>query len=303
MKKTRFIPYGYTMRDGHTVIQHDEADIIRYIFQTYINGASLKEIAEELTRQKIPYTEKTDAWDKARIARIIENPKYTGSDEYDPIIDEDLYDEAVAAKSARQRNQMIRDSEAIALLRNRVKCDKCGYPMVRRITSKRKTKERWTCTNDECGFYIRISDSDLTTKINILMNRLIANTELLIPKKKHRPIDSPLVAELQGQINEELQKEHPSEAFIVSKVGEIATQLYSESNAKAMIGAQVAKKRAMLMRPQEFFNCDYFSDLIETVYLGEAGHVTLLTKTDTSISEGDPANGSNENPEEESYGN
>lgn len=54
MKKTRFIPYGYTMRDGHTVIQHDEADIIRYIFQTYINGASLKEIAEELTRQKIP---------------------------------------------------------------------------------------------------------------------------------------------------------------------------------------------------------------------------------------------------------
>lgn len=303
MKKTRFIPYGYTMRDGHTVIQHDEADIIRYIFQSYINGASLKEIAEELTRQKVPYTEKTDAWDKARIARIIENPKYIGSDEYDPIIDECLYDEAVATKSARQRNQMIRDSEAIALLRNRVKCDKCGYPMVRRITSKRKTKERWTCSNDECGFYIRISDSVLTTKINILMNRLIANTELLIPKKKHRPIDSPLVAELQGQINEELQREHPSEAFIVCKVGEIATQLYSESNAKAMIGAQVAKKRAMLMRPQEFFNCDYFSDLIETVYLGEAGHVTLLTKTDTSISEGDPANGSNENPEEESYGN
>ena len=36
MKKTRFIPYGYTMRDGHTVIQHDEADIIRYIFQSYM---------------------------------------------------------------------------------------------------------------------------------------------------------------------------------------------------------------------------------------------------------------------------
>ena len=135
------------------------------------------------------------------------------------------------------------------------------------------------------------------------MNRLISNTELLIPKKKHRPVDSPVVAGLQGEINEELQREHPSETFIVAKVSEIATQLYSESNAKAMIAAQVAKKRAMLMHPQEFFNCDYFTDLIDTVYLGEAGRVTLLTKTDTSISEGDPANGSNKNPEEEGYGN
>ena len=303
MKKTRFIPYGYTMRDGHTVIQHDEADIIRYIFQTYINGASLKEIAEELTRQKIPYTEKTDVWDKARIARIIENSRYIGSEEYDPIIDESIYEEAVAAKSARQRNQMLRDSEAIALLRSRVKCEKCGYPMVRRITSKRKTKERWTCTNDACGFYIRISDGELTSKINILMNRLIVNTDLLIPKKKHRTADSPIVAELQNEINGELLKEHPSEAFIVSKVGEIATQLYTETNAKSMIAAQVARKRAMLMQPQEYFNCDYFSDLIETVSIGDAGRITLHTKTDTTISEGDTANGSNENPKEESDGN
>ena len=43
MKKTRFIPYGYTMRNGRTVIEHGEADIIRYIFDEYIKGASLKD--------------------------------------------------------------------------------------------------------------------------------------------------------------------------------------------------------------------------------------------------------------------
>lgn len=68
MKKTRFIPYGYTMREGRMVIAHDEADIIRQIFEVYIKGASLKEIADELTRRQIPYTEKTCVWDKARIA-------------------------------------------------------------------------------------------------------------------------------------------------------------------------------------------------------------------------------------------
>ena len=79
MKKTRFIPYGYTMRNGRTVIEHGEADIIRYIFDEYIKGASLKDLAEELTARKVPYTEKTEVWDKARIARIIDNAKYTGS--------------------------------------------------------------------------------------------------------------------------------------------------------------------------------------------------------------------------------
>ena len=101
MKKTRFIPYGYTVRNGRTVVEHTEADIIRQIFIDYINGASLKEIAEDLTTRRIPYMEKTSIWDKARIARIIDNIKYTGHDEYDPIIDEKIYEEAVNAKTLK----------------------------------------------------------------------------------------------------------------------------------------------------------------------------------------------------------
>ncbi len=296
MKKTRFIPYGYTMREGRAVIQHDEADIIRHIFSSYIDGSSLKEIAEELTRLKVPYTEKTDVWDKARIARIIDNSRYIGSGEYDPIIDEDVFEEAVAAKTARQRNQLLKDSEAIALLRDHVKCAKCGYPMVRRINSKRKTQESWTCINDECGFRVRISDTELLTKINLLMNRLISNTDLLIPRQRQKRQDSPIIATLQREIDEELQREQPSESFVISKIGDIASQLYNETNAKAMVTAQITRKRAMLMKPEEFFSCTNFSDLISIVTLDEGGKVTLRTKTDTCISEGDSEHGSNQNP-------
>ena len=39
MKKTRFIPYGYTIREGRTVIEHSEAEIIREIFDEYIKSA------------------------------------------------------------------------------------------------------------------------------------------------------------------------------------------------------------------------------------------------------------------------
>ena len=287
MKKTRFIPYGYTIREGRTVIEHTEAEIIREIFDEYIKGASLKDIAENLTQRRIPYTEKTDVWDKARIARIIDNAKYIGDEEYDPIIDEDTYDGAVSMKAARQRNTVQKECEGIALLRNRVKCEDCGSPMVRRICSKRHVKESWTCQNAECGKRLRISDGDLLQKITILMNRIIENSELLIPKPKTRIVDSPTVANLQRQVDAELGKDHPSEEYIVEKISDIASQLYKETQAKKIIVAQIARKRASMMKPQENFNCDYFSDLIDYITLSSSGKVRLHTKVGTEITEGE----------------
>ena len=287
MKKTRFIPYGYTLREGRTVIEHTEAEIIREIFDEYIKGASLKDIAENLTQRRIPYTEKTDVWDKARIARIIDNAKYIGDEEYDPIIDEDTYEGAVSMKAARQRNTVQKECEGIALLRNRVKCEDCGSPMVRRICSKRHVKESWTCQNAECGKRLRISDGDLLQKITILMNRIIENSELLIPKPKTRIVDSPTVANLQRQVDAELGKDHPSEEYIVEKISDIASQLYKETQAKRIIVAQIARKRASMMKPQENFNCDYFSDLIDYITLSSSGKVRLHTKVGTEITEGE----------------
>ena len=287
MKKTRFIPYGYTIREGRTVIEHTEAEIIREIFDEYIKGASLKDIAESLSQRKIPYTEKTDVWDKARIARIIDNAKYIGDGEYDPIIDEDTYEGAVSMKAARQRNTVQKECEGIALIRNRVKCAKCGSPMVRRICSKRNIKESWTCQNAECGYRLRISDGDLLQKINLLMNRIIENTELMIPKPKVKPKDSPTVERIQQEINAELEKEHPSEEYLVSKLIEMSDQMYKETQAQKIVVARIAKKRASLMQPQETFNCDYFSDLVSYITLGDSGKVTLHTKVETEITEGE----------------
>lgn len=300
MKKTRFIPYGYTIRDGRTVIEHTEADIIRYIFDEYIKGSSLKELAQELTVRKIPYTEKSDVWDKARVARIIDNSKYLGDDEYDPIIDEETYEGAVSAKTARQRNTAEKECEGIALLRNRVKCSKCGSPMVRRICSKRNIKESWTCQNPECGCRIRISDGDLLLKVTLLMNRVIENNELMIPKPKVRRKDSPTVERMQNEINTELTKERPSEEYIIAKLVEMSSQMYKETEANKIVIAQVARKRASLMQLQETFNCDYFSDIVSYITLDDSGKVTLHTKVETEITEGDGVNGCNEDAEENS---
>ena len=159
--------------------------------------------------------------------------------------------------------------------------------MVRRISSKRNIKESWTCQNPECGKRLRISDGDLLQKITILMNRIIMNSELLIPKPKTKAVDSPAVANLQRQVDNELSREHPSEDYIVDKISDIASQLYKETQAKQIIVAQIARKRAMMMNPQENFNCDYFSDLIDYISLSSSGEVKLHTKVGTEITEGE----------------
>lgn len=58
MKKNRYIPFGYTMRNGKLVIEQNEANVIRNIYEDYVNGATLKEIAERLTHAGVPYSEK-----------------------------------------------------------------------------------------------------------------------------------------------------------------------------------------------------------------------------------------------------
>ena len=302
MKKIRYLPFGYTIRNGQTVIDQQEAETVRGIFTAYIHGASLKEIAEDLTAKNIPYTERSCVWDKARISRILENAKYTGDAEFDAIIEDAVYEEAVAAKSARRWNRAVTECEGIRQLRDHIRCGQCGAPMLRHINSKRAIRESWTCSNADCGIRVRISDGELLRKITLLMNRVIANADLMLPHPKIKHRDSAVVLNLQQQISDEMEQERPSEERIATLLCEIAGQLYKETNAKAQIAAQIARKRVSLMKPQDAFNAAYFSELIDAVSLHVGGGVVLHTKTETDICESeDKPNGSTENPKADSH--
>lgn len=161
MKKNRFIPYGYTMRNGKMVIEKTEAEVIRRIFSAYIDGASLKEIAVELTAQQVPYTEKKTEWFKGRISRILENRKYCGNAEFDKIIDDETFMEAFDAKSARQVAIPGDLDVEIYAVKNRVRCIRCGSIMTRKVEKRCRIKAVWSCTNPNCGCRQRIDDATL----------------------------------------------------------------------------------------------------------------------------------------------
>ncbi|MCD6108984.1 MAG: recombinase family protein [Thermoplasmata archaeon] len=95
------IPYGYDYVDGKLVINKDEAEIVKKIYQWYLEGHSMGEIAETLVKQDVP-TKKQGFWAKKTVSTILKNPlycgylrweKYINKGEHEPIIDVETYNE------------------------------------------------------------------------------------------------------------------------------------------------------------------------------------------------------------------
>ena len=282
MSENRRILYGYTVKSGRTVIEPREAGTIRRIFENYINGASLKDIAEELSANQVPFTIKNCSWDKARVARIIENSKYAGDEDHDPIIEPGIFMLAAECKKSRQKGT-YGCSRVIELIGSRVKCAECGHPMLRRTVNNSVIRETWRCQNPECGAEVHISDYDLTEKIRILINRVIQNSNLLLSTDKRIRETAPEVEQLRTRISDELKRPGTSESQILEMIGEIAAAEYRSSCSREAITARLAKQRVDLMTPQGSFNETYFCDIVKTVLLSETDPVRIITKTDAKI--------------------
>ena len=71
--------YGYTSgSDGQLVINSNEAQIVRWIFERYLVGDSLGKIASGMERQGIPSPTGKSIWNREAIDKLLSNEKYTG---------------------------------------------------------------------------------------------------------------------------------------------------------------------------------------------------------------------------------
>lgn len=93
---TNNLSYGYTREKGQKIqqIQHDEARIVKEIFEMYIDkNQSMHDIARTLNRRKIKTKKGAMSWDRNTIKGILTNPNYIGKVRYS-IGNEDKYFEA-----------------------------------------------------------------------------------------------------------------------------------------------------------------------------------------------------------------
>ena len=70
---------GYTTDEyGNMVIVPDEAEVVSFIYEKYLDGWTVKEIAAHLTKEGIPTVKGLDVWPVGSVYNILRNEKYCG---------------------------------------------------------------------------------------------------------------------------------------------------------------------------------------------------------------------------------
>lgn len=150
-------PYGYEMKNGNYVIIPAQAEIVRKIFQMYVDGYKIRKIAEDLNNLGIK-NKFNNPFDNRGIDYILNNPTYIGyhrwnpngrsssarkfnnpedileKGTHEPIIDEILYRKAQELNKMRYqtRQKYMRDTTQNYMysLKGLIKCDTCGATLV-----------------------------------------------------------------------------------------------------------------------------------------------------------------------------
>lgn len=277
MLKNRYIPYGYTMENGDIVIEQSEAKIIRYIFETYIAGATLKDIADRLTAQQVVYSEKKTEWNKARVMRILDNVKYLGDDTFPQIIDEGLFAEAARQKTARQRTTPADTEQEIHVLKGYIVCGKCGCVMKRRVERKCKYKERWYCSNPDCDNNVHIRDTVILKKVQTLTMRMVEDD--YTPEERKMPTtDTSDTLRIKSELEDELDRPNVNAQRALELCIELVQIQYEGIQSIPGIRANVREGKENLSQLLE--------RTVDKIILYEDGAAELVTKSNIKIKEG-----------------
>jgi site-specific DNA recombinase len=143
------LPYGYKRDNKKLVIDDEEAQVIRDIFQWYKKGKGAKVISGLLNDKKIPTRMNKShkgseinykrvkrlasniRWSDKQVLDIISNTIYIGQRKFQghivqspSIIDQDLFDECTVIRSTKRTKNII--TAHTFLLKDRIVCGKCG---------------------------------------------------------------------------------------------------------------------------------------------------------------------------------
>ena len=177
MPKNRTIPFGYFMKNGEITTNPKEVYAVVTIFDEYLKGKSLLEIAKLMETEKIRYSEYSDYWNKNMVKRIIENDKYLGNDTYPQLITDDIFKRA-NEKRVKKATTLNLISEDLQAIRNVTYCLECGHKLSR-IGGNSKY-EKWDCRNPDCyKLEFRLTDQMIIGAVLNVLNSAIANPSLL----------------------------------------------------------------------------------------------------------------------------
>lgn len=193
--------YGYCIRNGERTIVPEEAGTVSRVFTLYTQGLSYQAIADTLNEDRIPYSLEVPLWDRHKIKRMLENPRYMGQNGYPAILDGALFRQVQHCIRAKTAGHTPRQDRPALKLMGCLRCAHCGGSF-HRLAGKNRRADTLYLKCGGCGAGITISDSGLLAETA----RQVAQHDAPV-QEPYRP--SGEVVRLTNAINRELER--PSE--------------------------------------------------------------------------------------------
>ena len=183
-------PIGYKVINGKIEVFEEHKNLVVQIFTDYDNGISAWQIAKILKENGVTNAHDRVGWSHASIGRILENYNYLGTEDYEQIIDRELFErvqkrrEQVRIEGSRGKHRPNKRERLI--FSGVLICAECGCPYSHIQPSHKKERygvPKWKCKNYvyqnrvSCGGGF-ISDSQVEEVCIIAINKLIQSPGL-----------------------------------------------------------------------------------------------------------------------------
>jgi DNA invertase Pin-like site-specific DNA recombinase len=174
-------PFGYAIEKveggSKLVINPEESKWVRFIFKSYVDRVSLKDIKKELDNSKVKTRRQNDTWSLGSLQAMIKNKLYTGIEEYhDKKMNETIVSKIpqiisdTVFRQVQERRELILARKGqlgkttkLYLLRDFMVCDSCGTPMGGRRKAESNYKAIYYCPLSERNFKKRVNDTKVCT--------------------------------------------------------------------------------------------------------------------------------------------
>lgn len=296
----RTLLYGYNKHQFRFYPNSDESAVVKMIFDEYISGKTLQQIADRLTAKQIVYYKDKTAWNKNMVRRILENRHYIGDEEYPAIVTADEFEKA-NKKRLSKGGERVTDTVQEKFFKYHTVCGKCGGRFTRRRTWS-KTREKWCCTCG-CKNTVYIDDKLFYSQIHSIISRVIAEPALLnvLPQENSLCALTPEVMRADKEIDRMTERKNidflPVKKAIFSNVSD-KFDCCTLDRAKAFSG--VLMQYYGEQTASDTINIKVLEDTVDKITVDENGIVSVEFLNGCRISKED-SNGNSSNTQTENY--
>ena len=271
----RTVPFGYAVEKGKKVIVADEAAVIIEVYEHYCSGETFKQIADSLTARGVKYLENDSQWNKNNVARLIDDSRYLGNEEYPQIVPAELYERVRTCREGRSAKKAELHSD-IKLIKDKLVCGQCGKPFSRK--NKWKTREKWICSSGcKCSVYL----DDITIIRNI--NSVIANPMVCTLQGKNISSYTPTsnITRLTNDVNRMLEQTKIEFMTVANSILECASEKFDCCNIE--VNDELTHLILEMFAEATGFNEELIAQTVEQIIIDENGKIKLRVKSGVEI--------------------